>query len=88
VDRGNLGFFLTIANLEIRWLCDHDLGEEGLKTLAKLHAYGDTNDPYVIAEYELIQAQIAEEHSHRKFTYLDHFRGWPNIRRTILVMAI
>lgn len=71
-----------------RWLCDHDRGDEGLKTLAQLHAYGDTNDPYVLAEYELIQAQIVEEHSHKKITYLDLFRGWPNIRRIILVMAI
>lgn len=71
-----------------RWLCDHDRGDEGLKTLAKLHAHGDTNDPYVLAEYELIQTQIAEEHSHRKVTYLDLFRGRTNIRRTILVMAI
>jgi len=59
-----------------------------LKTLAKLHAHGDINDPYVLAEYELIQAQIAEEHSHKKVTYLDLFSSWPNLRRTILVMAI
>ena len=45
-----------------RWLCDHDRGEEGLKTLAKLHAYGDEKDPYVLAEYELIQAQILFVH--------------------------
>ena len=71
-----------------RWLCDHDRGEEGLRTLAKLHAYGDERDPYVLAEYELIQAQIAVEHSHKKIGYIDLFRGWPNIRRIILVMAI
>ena len=59
-----------------------------MKTLAKLHAHGDVNDPYVLAEYELIQAQIAEEHSQKKVTYLDVFRGWPNMRRMILVMAI
>ncbi|KAK0265609.1 hypothetical protein LTR35_002887 [Friedmanniomyces endolithicus] len=72
----------------IGWLCDHDRAEEGLKTLAKLHAHGDISDPYVIAEYELIQAQIAEEHSQRKVGYIDLFKGWPNLRRTILVMAI
>ena len=42
----------------------------------------------MLAEYELIQAQIAEEHSHKKIGYLDLFRGWPNIRRIVLVMAI
>ena len=56
--------------------------------MAKLHAHGDTNDPYVLAEYELIQAQIAEEHTHKKIGYIDLFRGWPNTRRIILVMAI
>ncbi|KAK5173461.1 uncharacterized protein LTR77_002142 [Saxophila tyrrhenica] len=71
-----------------RWLCDHDRADEGLKTLAKLHAHGDTNDPYVLAEFSLINAQIAEEHSQRKVTYLDLFRGWPNIRRMLLVMAV
>ena len=83
-----LGALIFMFPESPRWLCDHDRADEGLKTLAKLHAHGDTNDPYVLAEYELIQAQIAEEHSQRKVTYLDLFRGWPNLRRTILVMAI
>ncbi|EMC98473.1 hypothetical protein BAUCODRAFT_427418 [Baudoinia panamericana UAMH 10762] len=72
-----------------RWLCDHDKSDEALTTLAMLHAYGDTSDPYVLAEYELIHAQIADEHSREKsVSYIDLFRGWPNLRRTILVMAI
>lgn len=71
-----------------RWLCDHDRADRGLQTLAELHAHGDTNDPYVLAEYDLILAQIAEEHSHKKATYIDLFRGWPNVRRSILTMAI
>lgn len=71
-----------------RWLCDHDRAEDGLRTLAQLHAHGDVNDPYVLAEYELIQKQIAEEHSNKKIGYLDLFRGWPNLRRSLLVMAI
>ncbi len=72
----------------LRWLCDHDRAEDGLRTLARLHAHGDTSDPYVHAEFNLIMNQIAEEHSQRKVTYLDLFRGWPNMRRMILVMAI
>lgn len=73
---------------DLRWLCAHDRADEALRTLAKLHAYGDINDPYVLAEYDLIQFQISEERSQKKITYLDLFRGWPNLRRTILVMAI
>ena len=72
----------------LRWLADHDRADEALNTLAHLHAHGDTTDPYVLAEYDLIQSQIAEEHSRKKITYLDLFRGWPNMRRMILVMAI
>ncbi|KAK1065513.1 hypothetical protein LTR74_007877 [Friedmanniomyces endolithicus] len=83
-----LGALIFLFPESPRWLCDHDRAEEGLKTLAKLHAHGDISDPYVIAEYELIQAQIAEEHSQKKVGYIDLFKGWPNLRRTILVMAI
>ncbi|KAK3639156.1 hypothetical protein LTR22_017532 [Elasticomyces elasticus] len=83
-----LGGLIFLFPESPRWLCDHDRAEEGLRTLAKLHAHGDINDPYVIAEYELIQAQIAEEHSQKSIGYIDLFKGWPNLRRTILVMAI
>lgn len=59
-----------------------------MRTLAKLHAHGDIHDPYVLAEYNLIMTQISQEHSQKKIGYLDLFRGWPNLRRTILVMAV
>ena len=42
----------------------------------------------MLAEYVLIQLQISEERSQRKTTYLDLFHSWPNLRYTILVMAI
>lgn len=71
-----------------RWLFDHDKAEESLRTLARLHSRGDVNDAYVIAELNLIQAQITEEHAQKPKTYLDLFRGWPQLRRTIIVMAI
>lgn len=83
-----LGALIMLFPESPRWLCDHDRADEGLKTLARLHAHGDTSDPYVLAEYDLILAQITEEHSHGKVTYLDLFRGWPNARRMFLVMAI
>ncbi|RMY42093.1 hypothetical protein D0866_00148 [Hortaea werneckii] len=83
-----LGALIFLFPESPRWLCDHDRADRGLQTLAELHAHGDTNDPYVLAEYDLILAQIAEEHSHKKATYLDLFRGWPNVRRSILTMAI
>jgi sugar porter (SP) family MFS transporter len=83
-----LGSLVYLFPESPRWLCDHDNPDQGLKNLAQLHAHGDVNDPYVVAEFNLIQAQIAEEHSQKPKTYLDLFRGWPNLRRTILVMMI
>ncbi|THX49384.1 general substrate transporter [Aureobasidium pullulans] len=71
-----------------RWLCAHDRADEGLQVLAQLHAHGDTSDSYVLAEFELIQSQVVEERSQKSIGYFDLFRGWPNLRRTILVMAI
>lgn len=71
-----------------RWLCDHDHADRGIQTLARLHSHGDVHDPYVVAEFNLIQTQIAEEHSQKSKTYLDLFKGWPNFRRTIIVMTI
>ena len=71
-----------------RWLCDHDKPDQGIRNLARLHSHGDLQDPYVIAEFNLIQNQIAEEHAQKSKTYLDLFRDWPNLRRTILVMMI
>ena len=71
-----------------RWLCDHDMADRGIQTLARLHSHGNIHDPYVIAEFNLIQEQIAEEHSQKTKTYWDLFRDWPNLRRTILVMMI
>ena len=71
-----------------RWLCHKDRNEQGIRNLAKLHSHGDLQDPYVIAEFNLIQNQIAEEHAQKPKTYIDLFRDWPNLRRTILVMMI
>ncbi|KAL2863381.1 general substrate transporter [Aspergillus lucknowensis] len=82
-----LASFVYMIPESPRWLCDHDQWERGLETLAQLHAHGDIHDPYVIAEYNLIEAHIRQEHTHRRKTYFDLFKDWPNIRRTILVMA-
>jgi hypothetical protein len=62
--------------------------DEERRVLALLHAHNDLSDSYVLAEFELIQSQIFAERSQKSIGYLDLFRGWPNLRRTILVMAI
>ena len=40
---------------------DHDHSEKALHVLARLHAHGDTNDAWVLAEFEQIQASIQDE---------------------------
>ena len=42
----------------------------------------------MVAEFNLIQNQIAEEHAQKSKRYIDLFKDWPNLRRTILVMMI
>ena len=83
-----LGSLVYLFPESPRWLCDHDHPDKAVQTLARLHSHGDVNDPYVVAEFKLIQEQITEEHSQKAKTYLDLFRDWPNLRRIILVMMI
>ena len=83
-----LGALIMLFPESPRWLCDHDRGDEGLRNLANLHAHGNTSDPYVLAEYHLIQIQIAEEHSQKKKTYWDLFKNKHEMRRTVLAMMI
>lgn len=44
-----------------RWLVQRDRQEEALQVLAKIHAKGNTSDPYVQAEFQEITAKITYE---------------------------
>ena len=46
------------------------------------------DDAYVIAEFNLIMSQIAAERLQHKKTYWDLVADRPNLRRTVIVMAI
>ncbi|KAL4980438.1 general substrate transporter [Aspergillus desertorum] len=70
-----------------RWLIDHDRHEEGLRNLATLHANGNENDAYVLAEFELIKQQVEEEHRHGAKSYKELFSNRSNTRRIILACA-
>jgi len=69
-------------------LIDHGKEEEGLKTLARLHANGNESDPWVQAEFSQIQQAIAHEHEHAAKGYLELFRDRSSFRRLILVVAL
>ena len=67
---------------------DHDRPEDALRTLAKLHAHGDEKDPWVLAEYEQIQASIAYEHQHEAKSYVELFKNRSSFRRLFLCVAL
>ncbi|KAI0134562.1 MFS sugar transporter [Xylariales sp. AK1849] len=71
-----------------RWLIDHNKGEKGLQTLARLHANGNVNDPWVQAEFAQIQEQITFEHEHEAKSYKELFVSRSSFRRLFLACAL
>ena len=67
---------------------DHDRPEAALNVLAQLHAHGDQNDPWVLAEYEQIQASIQHEHQHEAKSYVELFKSRSSFRRLFLCIAL
>ncbi|KAF4177960.1 hypothetical protein CNMCM8927_000582 [Aspergillus lentulus] len=52
-----------------RWLISRGQRERGLQTLARLHANGNSSDPWILAEFEQIKAQLAAEKEHSQVTF-------------------
>lgn len=67
---------------------DHDQPDKALATLAKLHAHGNTTDPWVIAEFEQIQASITYEHQNEAKSYLELFKSRSAFRRLFICCAL
>ena len=67
---------------------DHGKPDEALRVLAKLHAHGNEHDPWVMAEYEQVQASIAHEHEYEAKSYLELFRSRSAFRRLFLCCAL
>ncbi|CAI7572473.1 unnamed protein product [Penicillium pancosmium] len=83
-----LGLLITFFPESPRWLIDHNRSEEGLKTLAKLHAHGDETDAWVQAEYAQIQESITFEHEHEAKSYIELFTNRSSFRRLFLCCAL
>ncbi|KAK4508500.1 hypothetical protein PRZ48_002239 [Zasmidium cellare] len=71
-----------------RWLIDHGKADLGLRTLAKLHAHGDQNDPWVRAEFDQIQEMITFEHENEAKSYKELFTHKSSFRRLFLAVSI
>ncbi|OCT53747.1 Quinate permease [Cladophialophora carrionii] len=83
-----LGLLIFLFPESPRWLMDHGKPDEALKTLAKLHAHGNEQDPWVMAEFEQVQASIAYEHEHEAKSYFELFRSKSAFRRLFLCCAL
>ncbi|KAG6013881.1 hypothetical protein E4U54_006193 [Claviceps lovelessii] len=71
-----------------RWLIDHGHVEEGIQTLANLHAHGDTQNAWVLAEFDQIQERLALEHEASAKSYAELFTDKSCFRRLFLAVAI
>ena len=83
-----LGALILLFPESPRWLMDHDQHEKALETLAKLHAHGNVDDPWVRAEYEQIQKSIAFEHANEAKSYIELFKSRSAFRRLFLCCAL
>ncbi|OGE56639.1 hypothetical protein PENARI_c003G10435 [Penicillium arizonense] len=83
-----LGLLIMFFPESPRWLIDHGKAEEGLKTLAKLHAHGNENDPWVQAEFAQIQESINFEHENEAKSYVELLTHRSSFRRLFLCCAL
>lgn len=88
VPAGILAMLILFFPESPRWLIDHGKVDEGLKTLAQLHAHGDATDAWVRAEFEQIQESITMEHEGSAKSYVELFRDKSSFRRLLLACSI
>jgi MFS family permease len=62
--------------------------EKGLQTLAKLHSHGNTQDPWVVAEFESIQDAVTYEKEHEAKSYAELFTNKSSFRRLFIAVAL
>ncbi|RDW58646.1 hypothetical protein BP6252_13122 [Coleophoma cylindrospora] len=83
-----LGSLIFLFPESPRWLIDNNRGEEGLRTLARLHSNGNVNDPWVQAEFDQIQDAITVEHESEAKSYLELFTNMSCFRRILIACAL
>jgi hypothetical protein len=88
VPAGILALLILLFPESPRWLIDHGRPEEGLQTLAKLHAHGNVNDPWVQAEFAQIQESITVEHENTAKSFTELFTDKSCLRRLWIACSV
>lgn len=83
-----LGMLILFFPESPRWLIQHGKSDLGLSTLAKLHAHGNEQDPWVRAEFEQIQESISIEEESAAKSYTELFTDRASFRRLIICTAL
>lgn len=71
-----------------RYLAMRGRNEEALLVLARLHAHGDVNDTFVVAEHHEILKQVALEQEETRDAWTLLFTTKSNFRRLLLGVAL
>ncbi|KAF2169511.1 hypothetical protein M409DRAFT_64631 [Zasmidium cellare ATCC 36951] len=71
-----------------RYLIAKGKSDEGLKTLARLHANGNIADPFMLAEYDQIQTQVTFEREREAKSLKELFSTKSSFRRVMLACGI
>lgn len=83
-----LGLLILLFPESPRWLISKGRDTEGLRTLAKLHAHGNVDDPWVRAEFSQISDMIAYEREHEAKGYIELFTNKSSFRRLVLTTGL
>ena len=71
-----------------RWLVSRDRSEEAFDILAKYHAEGNRQDPFVIAEFNQIRETIHLEKEASSFSWLELVKSRGNVHRLMIAASL
>lgn len=82
------GFLTRLLPESPRFLAMKGRNEEALLVLARLHAHGDVNDPFVVAEHQEIVQGIEIERRETADAFVQLVTQKSNLRRLMLGIAL